>query len=466
MKYIEALKKYNEGSDKWCMPRKGSVDYLKIIEIMKKISNIKKSKDSINNGDNKTKDNNIKILQAAIKRKLIVLPKKNSTQQSISSANSHLHSTSIINNNSASFKRASKKPSYKSSSRVFSKDLYKNMKAIKIQKFLKEKLIINKYRLLNRINRYYLLKKKLSLLKKDDCLEKKLFDGEKGFTIRNIINLEKKIGSKSRYGSIYLTSIPNLLGIHPIASKIMEYDQENKLEVQLMTYITREILLKKLSKHFLMIYGYCVCAKRIAAKLRLVSINELADGDLKMLTNKREVLEDTELIFNLIFQIFISIATFQIKIKFIHRDAHYGNFLYQENNEKGYYHYIFNGKDYYLKSCKYNIMIFDYGFATDISKAKTIDIAEDYLRIIHSFINKKSGGWVNIPKLPPEKTNRTIIEITNKLSILALEPYSFPIQNTLFADIIEDIFLKYTPQGMFITQRPPNVINTIPFSID
>jgi hypothetical protein len=111
-------------------------------------------------------------------------------------------------------------------------------------------------------------------------------------------------------------------------------------------------------------------------------------------------------------------------------------------------------------------MIFDYGFATDISKAKTIDIAEDYLRIIHSFINKKSGGWVNIPKLPPEKTNRTIIEITNKLSILALEPYSFPIQNTLFADIIEDIFLKYTPQGMFITQRPPNVINTIPFSID
>jgi hypothetical protein len=304
------------------------------------------------------------------------------------------------------------------------------------------------------------------LLKKDDCLEKKLFDGEKGFTIRNIINLEKKIGSKSRYGSIYLTSIPNLLGIHPIASKIMEYDQENRLEVQLMTYITREILLKKLSKHFLMIYGYCVCAKRIAAKLRLVSINELADGDLKMLTNKREVLEDTELIFNLIFQIFISIATFQIKIKFIHRDAHYGNFLYQENNEKGYYHYIFNGKDYYLKSCKYNIMIFDYGFATDISKAKTIDIAEDYLRIIHSFINKKSGGWVNIPKLPPEKTNRTIIEITNKLSILALEPYSFPIQNTLFADIIEDIFLKYTPQGMFITQRPPNVINTIPFSID
>jgi hypothetical protein len=43
MKYIEALKKYNEGSDKWCMPRKNSEDYLKIMKIMKKISNIKKS---------------------------------------------------------------------------------------------------------------------------------------------------------------------------------------------------------------------------------------------------------------------------------------------------------------------------------------------------------------------------------------------------------------------------------------
>lgn len=466
MKYIDALKKYNEGSDKWCMPRKGSVDYLKIIEIMKRISNIKKSKESSNNTETKAKDNNIKILQAAIKRKLIILPKKNSTQQSTSSATSHLHSVSIINNNSESFKRASKKPSYKSSSRVFSKDVYESMKIKKIQNFLKDKLIINKYKLLNRINRYYLLRKKLSLLRTDDCLEKKVFNGVNGFTIRNIINLEKKIGSKSKYGAIYLTSIPNLLGVHPIASKVMMYDEDNKLEIRLMTKITRDILLNKLSKHFLMIYGHCLCAKRIAAKLRLVSINELADGDIKMLTNKREVLQDTELIFNIIFQIFISIATFQIKVNCVHRDAHYGNFLYQENNEKGYYHYIFNGKDYYLKSCKYNIMIFDYGFAMDISKVKTVDIAEDYLRIIHAFINKKSGGWINIPKLPEDRTNRTIIEITNKLSNLSLEPYSYPAQKTLFADIIEDIFLKYTPRGMFITQRPPNIINTTPFSID
>jgi len=44
MKYIEALKKYNEGKDKWCMPRKGSEDYLNIIRMMKQIS---KKKDKL-----------------------------------------------------------------------------------------------------------------------------------------------------------------------------------------------------------------------------------------------------------------------------------------------------------------------------------------------------------------------------------------------------------------------------------
>jgi hypothetical protein len=44
MKYIEALKKYNEGKDKWCFPRKGSEDYLNIIRIMK---NIPKKKDKL-----------------------------------------------------------------------------------------------------------------------------------------------------------------------------------------------------------------------------------------------------------------------------------------------------------------------------------------------------------------------------------------------------------------------------------
>jgi len=36
MKYIEALKKYNEGKNKWCMPRKGSSDYIIIKKMVDK----------------------------------------------------------------------------------------------------------------------------------------------------------------------------------------------------------------------------------------------------------------------------------------------------------------------------------------------------------------------------------------------------------------------------------------------
>lgn len=36
MNYIDALRKYNEGDDKWCVPRKGTEDYLKIRSMMNK----------------------------------------------------------------------------------------------------------------------------------------------------------------------------------------------------------------------------------------------------------------------------------------------------------------------------------------------------------------------------------------------------------------------------------------------
>jgi hypothetical protein len=456
MKYIDALRKYNEGSDKWCIPRKGSEDYLKIKKMMKEISNIRKSKDD-KDVDIKANSEKIKILQAAIKRRLINKNKSISIEKEVSN----------------SIKKLSKTPSYNSNTRVFSneilKNINKNIKTRTIQKFLKDKLGINKYNLLNRVNRYNLLKEKLSLLKSDDCLEKKVFNGENGYTIRNIINLEKKIGTKSKYGLIYKTSIPNLLGIYLIASKIMKNNQENKKEIELMINSTRDIILNKLSKHFLMIYGYCRCSKKIAAKLELLSINELADGDLKMLTNKREILNDSELMFNLLFQTFISIATFQNMLNCVHRDAHYGNFLYQENNEIGYYHYIFDGKDYYLKSCKYNIIIYDFGFAKEINNINNINnitIGEDYSRIIYTFMNKNIGGWIKINNLPKDIVNNTVYKISTELAYMARRYYSIPIQKNIFADIIDEIFLKYTPKGMFITQRPSNVINNIPFRIN
>jgi len=463
MKYIEALKKYNEGSDKWCMPRKGTQDYFKIINLMNKISNIKKSTDGNKSNDKEVK---IKALQAAIKRRLI-LNKNNSKDSKVS--------LKYISNISKKF---SVKPQYNSSQHVFSKDIEnKNGKIIK--NFIMDKVKINRYKLINRINRFKLLKNKIALLKYNDCLEKKVFNGVQGYTIRNIINLIKRIGSKSKYGSIYLTSIPNTIGPHPIATKIMKNDNDNILEINIMTKITYNIILKKLSKHFLMIYGSCTCSGKIAEKLRLISINELADGDLKMLLTVRELLQNEELLLNLLFQTFISIATYHNLVGYVHGDSHYGNYLYQQNNEVGYYHYVFNGNDYYLKSCKWNIIIFDYGFSKKINNVNNAahvkkinkDLFEDYRRIIHAFMNKKSG-WGEYKNLPNDQINNMILEIASCLDRIIYLELTSQVVNlsktfaiTLFKSIIDNVFLKYTPKDMFITTRPPNVINETPFII-
>lgn len=471
MKYIDALKKYNEGKDKWCIPRKGSADYLQMMKMVNKITKIKKSagKNTSTDKKDKDKDNDTKIknIQAAIKRQLVL------------NKNRDIKIMKYISNVS---KKVSIKPVNNSGSHIFSDDLKnKARNANIIKSFLQDKLVINKYNLSNRVNNYYLLKKKLALLRDSDCLEKKTFNGENGYTIRNIINLEKKIGSKSKYGTIYLTSVPNIIGVYPIATKIMKYDNDNISEVRLMTIITNKIILKKLSRHFLIIFGSCTCTKRIAEKLRLISINELANGDLKMLINNKDLLRDTELFMNLLIQTYISIATFQNLVGYVHKDAHYGNFLYQLNNEMGYYHYVFDGKDYYLKACKYNIIIFDYGFARKINMNAKNDlmlankeskrIFEDYRRIINAFMNKKSG-WGKYLNLPDANTNNRILEIAaildkilyNELTATTINSQQFHVR--IFNSIIENIFLKYTPRGMFITQRPPNVINGSPFIIN
>uniref|UniRef100_A0A6C0LNY6 Protein kinase domain-containing protein n=1 Tax=viral metagenome TaxID=1070528 RepID=A0A6C0LNY6_9ZZZZ len=380
-------------------------------------------------------------------------------------------------------------PSYKSCMRVFSKDVAPNPSAV---------VAPRKHTMANRIKQYYYLGDKLSLLREDDCLEKtKNADGTTGYTIHNIITLRKRIGSKSRYGQIYLTSIPSLTKVYPIATKVMPDNMNNRYEINIMLMITTDILLKNLSRHFLMIYGGCVCSKQIAKKLKLISINELADGDIKMLINIPEDVGNTELMFNLFIQTFISIATFHNLVGYVHRDTHYGNFLYQTNSEKGYYHYVFQGTSYYLKACKYNIIIYDYGFArrietydrnrdstyaidsstqdignSDISKCK-IAIYRDYAKIINAFIKRgsKSKGWNKLPELDKNLSDKmqlfkNLLQVNIEYELDYERKNCASFASSMFSYILENMFLKYAPKGMFITTRPANVINEIPFQID
>lgn len=355
--------------------------------------------------------------------------------------------------------------------------------AIKISKFLKSTLIVNKYTLDNRVAYFNYIRKKLEKIKDDDCIDKKEYSHGEGYTIRNILNIEKKIGDGFG-GEVYRTSVKNAVGVFPIATKIMKKSDDNLYEVKLMSDITKDIITKKISKHFLIMYKSCLCKKKEYSKSRLslVSINEIANGDINMLINNRDVIFNKELLYNILFQTFISIGTFHNLMAHVHGDCHGGNFLWHYNNERGYYHYIFNGKNLYLKACKYNIMIYDYGFSKKIKKNNVKNIMDDYLLIVPAFLNE---DYENDRSLSPDSNVKSELnEIIGTLmkvykTMGAEDSKSSPknIQKHIFSIVINEVFKKYQFNDMFITEidsdkssksskGPRNIINKKPYYIN
>ena len=465
MKYTDALKIYNKGKTKWCFPRKGSVDHGKVLKIqgkpvvkvknaVKKVSKTKK--------DVKKIDKKVEVLKNISKK-----PKSISNKVFIKDV----------------VKAESKTPEFvKVSRNSISK---KNSKAKRIQRFLKNKLITNKYTLDNRVKFSKYLQSRLKSINNTDCLDSKIFkDGKKGYTIKNIIDLVKQIGTKSVYGVIYLSNIKESLGGFSIVSKVMAPTRDNLQEIKLMRKITDKLLLTKKTKHFAIVHKHAVCKRNslvnydgnkiiMPNQFKLVSINELAHGDLKTLIFDRKVALNDELMLNILYQVFISIATFQNIVGYVHNDAHYGNFLYQINNEKGYYEYEFNGKKYYLKACGYNMIIYDFGLSKDIDtlaklKQHENKIIIDYCRIINAFLTK-TYGWGEYYDAPTKKCESKVQLIQKKLMdiIYKIEQVK-KTPKDIFKYILNDALIPFAPLNMFMENKPANatIINKTPYKID
>jgi thiamine kinase-like enzyme len=465
MKYTDALKIYNKGKTKWCFPRKGSVDHGKVLKIqgkpvvkvknaVKKVSKTKK--------DVKKIDKKVEVLKNISKK-----PKSISNKVFIKDV----------------VKAESKTPEFvKVSRNSISK---KNSKAKRIQRFLKNKLITNKYTLDNRVKFSKYLQSRLKSINNTDCLDSKIFkDGKKGYTIKNIIDLVKQIGTKSVYGLIYLSNIKESLGGFSIVSKVMAPTRDNLQEIKLMRKITDKLLLTKKTKHFAIVHKHAVCKRNslvnydgnkiiMPNQFKLVSINELAHGDLKTLIFDRKVALNDELMLNILYQVFISIATFQNIVGYVHNDAHYGNFLYQINNEKGYYEYEFNGKKYYLKACGYNMIIYDFGLSKDIDtlaklKQHENKIIIDYCRIINAFLTK-TYGWGEYYDAPTKKCESKVQLIQKKLMdiIYKIEQVK-KTPKDIFKYILNDALIPFAPLNMFMENKPANatIINKTPYKID
>jgi len=220
-------------------------------------------------------------------------------------------------------------------------------------------------------------------------------------------------------------------------------------------------LLKQKSRHFLALYNNSLCKdKALKDKLRLLSINELAHGDLKGLVENKNVMSNDTIVVNMFLQVMISIATFQKTTSLHHADCHYGNFLFQKNIEKGHYHYKCEGEDYYLPASDYTMMIYDFGLAKNykMGLAGGRAVIVDYARIIHAFINESDGGWC-----PSGHISKNISQKMNTIKRDFIMKYTTDEPDNTPGKIIK--YLNITFPSVFTKLRPPSVINTIPFEI-
>ena len=186
-----------------------------------------------------------------------------------------------------------------------------------------------------------------------------------------------------------------------VVIKLMEKSDE--LEKNIMVAIRDHIISKKISKHFIIIYFYSLCSDTTNPH-PLITYNESVENSLNYILYNLN--NDDETFYNLLIQSLLSIGSYHNLIGYVHMDTHTGNFLYAKNSEhnpEGYYQYSFgDGEIYYLQSCGYNVMIYDFGDSNKIDipidKIKRFELyyETDNYEVARSYIVK--GGLYKIMK--------------------------------------------------------------------
>lgn len=319
----------------------------------------------------------------------------------------------------------------------------------------------------DRIKNYKKAIKKLKNLDENQCLtfgKKNRKDKYYQYYLNNKkIILKSNIGSKSKYGLIFLTTTDMTENII-FATKLMNVDNYNYVEVMLSKKLSN-ITLKNKSPHFLLVYKAFICNnKDMNTKLPLlirknnyyITINELADGNLKnFLVN----IEDPLLILNAYQQILISILSFHYFTGGVyHRDCHYKNFLFHKIEKGGFFHYKIFNKDIYIENLGYIWMIWDFGLAK-IEEYQKKDRLLDYFRINDFFRTSKS--YSNADKFALiEKVVYRLLSLEYNY-IHYIENNDFSLFNKILFNSEYNLFSKSYNKKSFIINKKPYTIKYI-----
>ena len=342
--------------------------------------------------------------------------------------------------------------------------------------------------IIDRINYFIIIKKNLMKIKnKNNCVRLYNID-EKTKQIKyrigtNII-LDKRIGSDSNYGIVYLSHLKseNKYGnkfdkLNKFAVKITNDDIDNKKEIKILELLTKKVLELK-CPHFPICYGSFKCDDSDLSsnnpddysivkdkkddkslfpelvninKSLLIQINELASGDLEYYLEKNTDTNTDKL--NTLTQILLSIMFFHNYTNSYHNDCHQGNFLYHKIKPGGYFHYNIYGIDYYLENKGYLWVIWDFGF-TENYKYTSKPINYDFVYLLDAidyyrkyFSNTEFAVYYNL--------------LYNHIK------YKYDINDFNYLYYIYKEILDYLIINVksFTTIKPSNIINKQPYII-
>ena len=299
------------------------------------------------------------------------------------------------------------------------------------------------------------------------------------------IVLDKRIGSESVYGQVYLSHFYKKLGTFAI--KISSFALENfRKEIEILKKLTNEVLTFK-CPHFPIIYGSINCNFNKENKNEIMVLNELANGDFysfyKLYSDKND------LILNAIVQIILSLLFFYQRTKLFHKDTHGGNFLYHKIKPGGYFYYRLYGKDYYLKNLGFLWVCWDFGLATKITNKNKNNVHYDILRILGIIDNINDDikfsdlfKTKNIDKIKDKKKKSKLLERKQYITNMTYSKYL----NDTLNDVMYDIKTKYTGTDISILDdlslylieeafkkipsftdiKPSNIINKNPYILN
>lgn len=288
------------------------------------------------------------------------------------------------------------------------------------------------------------------------------------FGIGNRIILDKKIGTASSYGVVFLSHYLNNKKKLTFATKILDSSKRyNIIETNVLEFLTNINIKSKVCPHFPITYGTLRCNDKISIpytkqmlsdlyyKDLIFIFNELADGDLYSIIKNRDL--PLHIAINAFLQIFMAVMFFNKYVQAFHRDSHAGNFLYHKIKPGGYFHYRINETDYFIENIGYLWVIWDFGlivpfkdfnYLTDeklIYNVK-LPINYDYMLVL-----TKAFKYIRF--------NDNIIDTIVKFNNV----YDIDKMPILVSEIL-NLLTKYT-NGNFLTSLPSNskIINKIAY---